>query len=83
MLLLEERNIFIPSCHSLKAIITMSNFPQRLKTYLHSGPLGQQHLALFEENRLSAVRALYNKKFIRILTASLYAFLQKQARKGT
>ena len=77
MLQLEEREIYLPSCHSLKAIITMSNFPQRLKNYLRSGPLGQQHLALFEENRLSAVHARHNKKFIRVLTASLHTFLQK------
>jgi hypothetical protein len=77
MLQLGEREIYLPSCHSLKAIITMSNFPQRLKNYLRSGPLGQQHLALFEENRLSAVHACHNKTFIQILTASLHTFLQK------
>lgn len=77
MLQFEERQIYLPSCHSLKAIITMSNFPQLLKNYLHSGPLGQHHLALFEENQLSARHAFQNKKFIRVLTASLYAFLQK------
>ena len=82
MLQLEERQIYLPSCHSLKATIAMSNFPQRLSNYLHSGPLGQHHLTLFEENRLSAVHALYNKRFIRILTASLYAFLQKQEHQG-
>lgn len=77
MLQLEEREIYLPSCHSLKAIITMSNFPQHLKNYLRSGPLGQQHLALFEENRLSAVHACHNKEFIRLLTVSLHAFLRK------
>ena len=82
MLQLEERQIYLSSCHSLKAIITMDNFPQRLKNYLHSGPLGQHHLALFEENRLSARHAFHNKKFIRILTASLYSFLQKHGGKG-
>ncbi|MDD3814771.1 MAG: hypothetical protein PHZ02_09000 [Desulfocapsaceae bacterium] len=75
MLQFEERQIYLPSCHSLKAIITMSNFPQCLKNYLHSGPLGQHHLALFEENKISARRAFLNKKFIRMLTASLYPFL--------
>lgn len=78
MLQLEERKIYLPSCHSFKAIVTMSNFPHSLKNYLRSGPLGQQHLALFEENRLSAVHACHNKKFIRILTASLQTFLQKK-----
>lgn len=81
MLQFKEREIYLPSCHSLKAIIIMSNFPQRLKNYLRSGPLGRQHLALFEENRLSAVHACHNKKFIRILTASLHTFLAQQARK--
>ena len=78
MLRLEEREIYLPSCHSLKAIVTMSNFPHRLKNYLRSGPLGQQHLAIFEENRLSAMHACHNKKFIRLLTASLHNFLQKK-----
>jgi hypothetical protein len=82
MLQLEERQIYLPSCHSLKAIITMNNFPQRLKNYLQSGPLGQHHLALFEENQLCAGHAFHNKKFIRMLTASLYAFLQKHGGKG-
>jgi len=77
MLQLEERQLYLPACHALKAIIIMSNFPQRLKNYLQSGPLGQHHLALFEENQLSARHAFHNKKFIRMLTASLYAFLQK------
>lgn len=77
MLQLEERAIYLPSCHSLKAIVTMSDFPHRLKSYLRSGPLGQQHLALFEENRLSAMHACHNKKFIRLLTASLHKFLKK------
>lgn len=83
MVQLGERTIFLPSCHSLKAIITMNRFPQRLRNYLHSGPLGQGHLALFEDNRLSAIHALYNRRFIRILTASLYGFLQKQEGKGS
>lgn len=73
----EQRNIYLPTCHSFKAVITMSNFPQRLRNYLRSGPLGQQHLALFEENQVSADHALHNKKFIRTLTASLYAFWAK------
>ncbi len=81
MLQLEERQIYLPSCHALKASITMSNFPQRLKNYLHSGPLGQQHLALFEENRLSAGHPVNNKRFIWILTSSLYAFLRKYGHK--
>ena len=81
MVELEARRIYLPSCHSLKASITMDNFPQRLKNYLHSGPLGQQHLALFEENRLSAGRVLNNKRFIRMLTDSLHAFLQKYGHK--
>jgi hypothetical protein len=78
----EERQIYLPSCHSLKAGITMSNFPQLLKNYLQSGPLGQHHLALFEENRLSAGYVFHNKKFIRMLTASLYAFLRKYGGRG-
>ena len=78
VLQLEERQIYLPSCHSLKATITMSNFPQRLKIYLHSGPLGQHHLALFEENQISAAQVFHNKRFIRMLTASLHAFLLKQ-----
>ncbi len=82
MLQLEERHIYLPSCHSLKAAITMSKFPQTLRNYLHSGPLGQRHLALFEEKRISAVDAFHNKKFIQILTASLYGFLQKHGHKG-
>lgn len=82
LLQLEERQIYLPSCHSLKAVITMSNFPQRLSNYLHGGPLGQHRLALFEENQLSARHAFHNKKFIRMLTASLYAFLQKHGDKG-
>lgn len=82
MLRLEERQIYLPSCHALKAVITMSNFPQRLKNYLQSGPLGQHHLALLEENRLSAGHVFHNKKFIRMLTASLYAFLRKHGGKG-
>ena len=81
MLQLGERQVSLPSCHSLKASITMSSFPQRLKSYLQSGPLGQQHLALFEENRLSAGHAFLNRQFITILTVSLHAFLLKQARK--
>jgi len=81
MLQLEERRIFLPSCHSLKASITMSNFPQQLKNYLHSGPLGQKHLALFEESRFSVRHPLNNKRFIRLLTSSLHAFLQKYRHK--
>lgn len=77
MLQLGERGIYLPSCHSLKANIVLSNFPQDFKNYLHSGPLGQHHLAKFEENRISAAHVFHNKKFIRALTASLYAFLQK------
>ena len=82
MLRLEKRQIYLPSCHALKATITMNNFPQRLKNYLQSGPLGQHHLALFEENRLSAGHAFNNRKFIRMLTSSLYAFMRKQGGKG-
>jgi len=78
MLRFKDREIYLPSCHSLKAIVTMSNFPHRLKNYLRSGPLGQQHLAMFEKNRLSAVHACHNKKFIRLLTTSLHNFLQKK-----
>ncbi len=77
MLQFDERQIYLPSCHSEKASIFMNNFPQLLKSYLQSGPLGQQHLAQFEENRLSAVHACHNKTFIRTLTVSLQAFLQK------
>ncbi len=83
MVQLEERQIYLPSCHSLRASITMGNFPQRLKNYLHSGPLGQHHLALFEENRLSAGHPFHNKRFIRMLIGSLHAFLQKYGGKGT
>jgi len=36
----------------------LSNFPQRLKIFLRSGPLGQQRLALFEENQLGAANAI-------------------------
>jgi hypothetical protein len=78
MLQLEKRKIYLPSCHSHKAMITMSNFPQRPKSYLRSGPLGQQHLALFEENRISAVHAFLNRKFIQTLTACLQAFLREK-----
>lgn len=81
MVQFEAHQIYLPSCHALQASITMGNFPQRLKNYLHSGPLGQQHLALFEENRLSAVHAVNNKRFIRMLTFSLHAFLQKYGHK--
>ena len=77
MLLIDEREIYLPSCHSQKATITMSNFPEHLKNYLRSGPLGQQHLALFEENQLSAAHAFLNKKFIQALTAGLQAFWRK------
>lgn len=77
MLQLDERKLYLPSCHSQKAIITMSNFPQRLKIYLRSGPLGQQHLALFEENQISAAHAFLNRKFIQTFTACLQAFLRK------
>ena len=80
---MEERDVYLPSCHSLKATITMSVFPQPLKNYLHSGPLGSQHLALFEENGLSAVTAFHNKRFIRILTSSLYGFLQNRGHRGS
>jgi hypothetical protein len=82
MLQLEERQIYLPSCHALKATITMDIFPQRLRSYLQSGPLGQHHLALFEGNQFTARHAFHNKKFIRMLTASLYAFLQKQGGQG-
>jgi len=59
----------------------MNNFPQRFKNYPQSGPSGQHHLALFEENRLSAGHAFHNKKFIRILTISLYAFCENMGAK--
>ncbi|HIJ91234.1 MAG: hypothetical protein OEV89_11095 [Desulfobulbaceae bacterium] len=81
VLQLGERRICLPSCHTFKANITMDNFPQRLKNYLYSGPLGQQHLALFEENRLSAAHVCHNKKFIRMLSGSLHAFLRKHPHK--
>ncbi len=71
------RDLYLPSCHSPEATITMSVFPQPLRNYLHSGPLGQQHLARFEENRLCAAAPAHNKQFIRLLTASLYAYWQK------
>ena len=77
MLHVDKRKIYLPSCHSQKATITMSNFPERLKNYLRSGPLGQQHLALFEENQLSAAHAFLNKKFIQTVTAGLQAFWRK------
>ena len=81
MLQLDKKQIYLPSCHSLKATIAMSSFPQALKNYLRSGPLGQRHLAKFEKNKLSANHVQQNKKFIQMLTSSLYGFLQKRARK--
>jgi hypothetical protein len=80
---MEGRDLYLPSCHSARATITMGFFPQSLKNYLHSGPLRQQHLARFEENRISAVAVSHNKRFIQILTASLYGFLQKQGHRGS
>ncbi len=74
-----ERDVYLPSCHVLKATITMSVFPPALKKYLQSGPLGQQHLALFEEDGLRARAACHNKMFIEELTSSLDGFLRKQA----
>lgn len=78
---LAGRDLYLPSCHSPEATITMNVFPQPLRNYLQSGPLGQRHLALFEENRLRAAAPCHNKQFIRLLTASLYAYWQKQGRR--
>jgi hypothetical protein len=80
---LEERRIHLPSCHALKATITMSSCPPRLKNYLRTGPLGQHHLAAFAENQISAVDVLHNKKFIRILITALQAYLKKYGGKGS
>ncbi|MDG4476980.1 hypothetical protein [Thiovibrio frasassiensis] len=77
MLQFGERRLYLPSCHGPKASIVMEHFPHSLKNHLQSGPLGQQHLALFEENRLSADHPAHNPRFIRLLTASLHPFLQK------
>ena len=82
LLQVENRNIYLPSCHTAKATISLKKFPHRLRNYLDSGPLRQQHLALIEEDRISARAACHNKRFIRILTASLLAFTQKYGRKG-
>lgn len=78
-----DRDLYLPCCHTPKATIIMNFFPQALKNYLHSGLLAQHHLALFEENGLSAASAFHNKRFIQILTSSLYGFMQKHGhRKG-
>jgi hypothetical protein len=72
------RNLYLPSCHSVRATITMSNFPVPLRIYLQSGPLGQRHLALFEEDKIKAATPFHNKRFIQMLTASLHGFSLKR-----
>lgn len=80
-LLLDNREIVLPPCHFLKTTITMRAFPQALKKHLLSGPIGQHHLAKFEENTLSTISARRNKQFIRALTTSLKGFVHKRAGK--
>jgi hypothetical protein len=71
------RQIFLPSCHTAKATVIFTSLPASFRHYLQSGPLGQQHLARLGPTRISSTRACHNRLFIRLLTASALAYLQK------
>lgn len=77
LLQLDDRLIYLPSCHTSKASLTFTSLPASFLHYLQSSPLGQRDLAQLEPTRFSSTLVGHNRLFIRLLTASTLAYLQK------
>ena len=73
----KDRTIFLPSCHTRHATINFTSLPASFLYYLQSGPLGQQHLAQLEPERISSQRVVHNRSIIRMLAAATLAYLHK------
>lgn len=72
-----ERTIFLPSCHSTRAMLVFSGRPDAFLRYLRSGSLGQFHLAAFGVDRIAAALPSRNPVFIEALRKATLAYLHK------
>lgn len=77
LFLMNTLQIFLPYCHEAHAAIHFTSLPSSFLHYLQSGPLGQQHLARFEPALIRSQRVVHNRSFIRLLTTSTLAYLQR------
>ncbi|WP_136810127.1 hypothetical protein [Desulfosediminicola flagellatus] len=77
LLEMNDLQIFLPYCHEPHAVIHFTSLPPTFLQYLQSGPLGQQHIALFEPNGIRALRVVHNRSFISLLTNTTFSYLKK------
>lgn len=69
--------LFLPSCHEPNAFIHFTSLPASFLHYLQSGPLGKQHLALFEPNLIRSQLVDHNRTFICLFTSATFSYLKK------